>query len=72
MQKKKSLIGLGISGFLGVTGAIGGLVTCNGTSIVYGISSIANVFSAIAHTSNLVVANNIIDQLQKTIESKKS
>ena len=67
-QKKKSLIGLGFSGILGVTGAIGGIVTFNGTSIVYGISSIANIFSAIAHTSNLVMANKIIDQLKKTMD----
>lgn len=67
-QKKKSLIGLGLSGILGVTGAIGGIVTFNGTSIVYGISSVANIFSAIAHTSNLVMANKIIDQLQNTMD----
>lgn len=67
-QKKKSLIGLGVSGFLGVTGAIGGLITFNGTSIVYGISSVANIFSAIAHTSNLIMAKNIIGQLKKTLD----
>lgn len=67
-QKNKSLIGLGISGILGVTGAIGGIVTFNGASIVYGISSVANIFSAIAHTSSLVMANDIIDQLKKTMD----
>ena len=65
-QKTKSFVGLALSGVLGVTGAIGGIVTCNATSFVYGASSIANIFSAIAHTSNIVMANDIIDQLNKT------
>lgn len=74
-QKNKAIFGLISSGVLGVFGVVGSIVTFNGVSLIYGISSCANVFSAIAHTSNIVMTNKIIDRynevLTQAIEEEK-
>ena len=74
-QKNKSIIGLVTSGVLGVFGVVGSIVTFNGVSLVYGISSCANVLSAIGHTTNIVMANKIIngfnEVLDRAIEEEK-
>lgn len=67
-QKNKSIAGLIASGFLGVFGVAGSIITCNGVSLVYGISSVANLFSAISHTTNIVMANKIIDGFNEVLD----
>ena len=67
-QKKKSIAGLACSIGLGAFGIIGGIVTANGASIAYGISTAANVVSGICHTSNIVMSSKIIDQLSQILE----
>lgn len=74
-QKNESIFGLIASGALGVFGVAGSIITVNGVSLVYGISSIANLFSAIGHTTNIVMANKLIDGfnevLDRAIEEEK-
>ena len=67
-QKNKSIAGLITSAALGVFGVAGSIITCNGVSLVYGISSVANVFSAISHTTNIVMANKIIDGFNEILD----
>lgn len=74
-QKNKSIVGLIASGLLGVFGVAGSIITFNGVSLVYGISSCVNLISAITHTTNIVMATKIIDGfkdvLEKAIEEEK-
>ena len=43
-QKTKAKASLATSIALGVFGVVGGVLTCNVTSAIYGISSVANVY----------------------------
>ena len=67
-QKKKSIAGLAASIGLGAFGIIGGIISCNAVSVVYGISSVANVASGVAHTANIVMSSKIIDQLNQVLD----
>ena len=67
-QKNKSITGLVASAALGVFGVAGSIITCNVASLVYGISSFTNLCSAITHTSNIVMANKIIDGFNEVLD----
>ena len=67
-QKKKAIAGLATSIGLGAFGIIGGIVSCNGVSVVYGISTIANIASGTAHTANIVMSSKIINQLNQILD----
>ena len=54
--------------FLGVCGAVGGAVTSNWTSVMYGISTIANVISAISSGSNYIMSKEIVKQLNALLK----
>ena len=64
-QRKKSIAGLVASIGLGAFGIIGGIISCNAVSVVYGISTAANVASGAAHTANIVMSSKIIDKLNE-------
>ena len=74
-QKNKSIAGLAGSIGLGIFGIVGGIVTANGTSVIYGVSTVANTVSAIAHTSNIVMSSKLIkefnDVLNKAYEEEQ-
>ena len=74
-QKNKSIIGIVTSGVLGAFGIVGSVITYNGVSLVYGISTLANVISAIGHASNLCMSIKIIEGfnnvLNKAMEEEK-
>lgn len=74
-QKNKAIAGLVGSIGLGIFGVVGGIVTANGTSVIYGVSSVANAASAIAHTSNIVMSSKLIkefnDVLTKAYEEEQ-
>lgn len=67
-QKKKSMIGLATSIGFGAFGIIGGIVSCNAVSTVYGISTFANIVSGAAHTTSIVMSSKIIDQLNQILD----
>ena len=74
-QKNKAIAGIVGSIGLGIFGVVGGIVTANGTSVIYGVSSVANAASAIAHTTNLVMSSKLIkefnDVLAKAYEEEE-
>jgi archaellum component FlaC len=65
--KEKSILGLIGSGILGITGITGGILVRNGNSIVYGISAVSNLFSAICHSSSFFKSAKIIEELGKVV-----
>ena len=67
-QRKKSIAGLAASIGLGAFGIIGGIISCNAVSVVYGISSAANIVSGAAHTANIVMSSKIIGQLKDILD----
>lgn len=67
-QKNKSIAGLIASGALGVFGVAGSIITANGVSLTYGISSVVNLLSAIGHTTNIVMANKLIDGFNEILD----
>ena len=67
-QKKKSIGGLAASIGLGAFGIIGGIISCNGVSVMYGISTAMNIASGAAHTANIVMSSKILDQLNQVLD----
>lgn len=67
-QRKKSIGGLAVSLGLGTFGIIGGIISCNGVSLLYGISSVVNIASGAAHTANIAMSSKIIDQLNQVLD----
>jgi len=67
-QKKKSIGGLAASIGLGAFGIIGGIISCNGVSVMYGISTAMNIASGVAHTTNIVMSSKIISQLNQILD----
>ena len=67
-QKKKAVAGLAVSIGLGAFGIIGGIISCNGVSVAYGISTVANITSGVCHTTNIVLSSKIIDQLNQVLD----
>ena len=53
---------------LGVFGAIGGITTCNGTAVIYGISTVANVISAVSSGTNIIMSEKILKTLRDLLE----
>ena len=67
-QRKKSIAGLAVSIGLGAAGVIGGIISCNAVSIVYGASTVANVASGAIHTADIVMSSKIIGQLKDILD----
>lgn len=67
-RKSKSVGGLAASIGLGTLSIIGGLSTGNALSISYGLSTIANFFSAGIHIANIETSANIIKELKKILD----
>ena len=67
-QKTKAKASLATSIALGVFGVVGGVLTCNVTSAIYGISSVANVISACTNGANIHMSNEIIKGLNEVLE----
>ena len=67
-QRKKSIAGLVVSIGLGAAGVIGGIISCNAVSIVYGASTVANVASGAIHTADIVMSSKIIGQLKDILD----
>ena len=67
-QQKKAKTQFVSSLILGVFGAVGGAVTCNGASVMYGISTVANVISAISSGTNYIMSKEIYQQLNILME----
>ena len=67
-QRKKSIGGLAASIGLGAFGIIGGIISCNGVSVMYGISTAMNIASGAAHTANIVMSSKILDQLNQVLD----
>lgn len=67
-QKKKSIGGLAASIGLGAFGIIGGIISCNAVSVVYGISTAMNIASGAAHTANIVMSSKILSQLNQVLD----
>ena len=53
---------------LGATGLVGGFYTCNGTAVMYGISSIANIISSISSGSNYLMSKKIVKGLDELLK----
>ena len=53
---------------MGVFGVVGGVLTCNVTSAIYGISSVSNVISACTNGANIHMSNEIIKGLNEVLE----
>jgi predicted transcriptional regulator len=70
-RKNSSTLGLGISGVLGAVGIAGAILTSNGFALTYGISSIANLFSAIGHSTNIIWSIKIIEGYRKVLEEAR-
>ena len=70
-RKNKSIAGLVYSGVLGIFGIAGAIITNNGTSLVYGISSLANLFSTIAHSTNIVWSIEMIERYYKLLKEAR-
>ncbi len=67
-QQKKAKTQFVSSLILGVFGAVGGAVTFNGASVMYGISTVANVISAISSGTNYIMSKEIVKQLNILME----
>ena len=67
-QRKKSIAGLAVSIGLGAAGVIGGIISCNAVSVVYGVSTVFNVSSAALHTADIVMSSKIIGQLKDVLD----
>jgi len=67
-QQKKAMTQFVSSLILGAFGAVGGAVTCNGASVMYGISTVANVISAISSATNYIMSKEIYQQLNILME----
>ena len=67
-QKTKTKTSLATSIALGVFGVVGGVLTCNVTSDIYGISSVANAISACTNGANIHMSNEIIKRLNEVLE----
>ena len=67
-QKTKAKDSLATSITLGVFGVVGGVLTCNVTSAIYGISSVANVISACTNGASIHMSNEIIKGLNEVLE----
>ena len=67
-QKTKTKASLAASIALGVFGVVGGVLTCNVTSDIYGISSVANAISACTNGANIHMSNEIIKGLNEVLE----
>lgn len=67
-QKTKAKASLATSIVLGTVGVVGGVLTCNGTSILYGISSVANVISACTNGANICMSNTIVKGLNEVLK----
>ena len=70
-RKNKSIAGLVYSGVLGIFGIAGAILTKNGTSLAYGISSLANLFSTIAHSTNIVWSIEMIERYYKLLKEAR-
>ena len=66
-QKNASKKGLIVSGALGIASTIGGLVTCNVPSLIYGVSSISSVVSGYFSATNILNSNIIIKELENIL-----
>lgn len=66
-QRKKSIVGLAASIGLGAFGIIGGIISCNAVSAVYGFSTAVNVVSGALHTTDIVMSSKIIDKLNEIL-----
>jgi hypothetical protein len=62
-QQKKAAASLVGSVALGTFGFVGGIMTSNGTAVMYGISSIANIISGINNGVNIYMSKDIVKQL---------
>ena len=67
-QQKKAKVSLGTSIALGAFGVVGGIITCNGASVMYGISTVANVISAAANGANIILSKEIVKGLNDVLE----
>ena len=72
VQQEKATSGLIASIVLGTFGIVGGLVTSNGRAVVYGISSIANIISAVTSGANLLKSKDIIKDLNILLDEAKN
>ena len=70
-RKNKSIAGLVYSGVLGIFGIAGAILTNNETSLLYGISSLANLFSTIAHSTNIVWSIEMIERYYKLLKEAR-
>ena len=53
---------------LGATGLVGGIYTCNGTAVMYGISTVANIISTVSSGSNYLMSKKIVKGLNELLE----
>ena len=67
-QQKKAKAGLATSIALGAFGVVGGIITSNATSVVYGISSVANVISAVTNGKNIYMSKEIVKGLNEVLQ----
>ena len=67
-QQTKAKASLATSVVLGAFGAVGGIVTCNGTAVMYGISTVANVLSATLNGANIIISKDIVKKLNDILE----
>lgn len=70
-RKNKSISGLVYSGALGLFGIAGAILTTNGTSLVYGISSLANLLSGIGHSLNISMSIEMIEKYRKVLNEAR-
>lgn len=56
------------SGLLVASSSIGAIATSGPTAIFYGVSSLANVFSAVVNAKEIALKIEIIEELNKVIE----
>ena len=66
-QKNASKKSLFVSGVLGITSTIGGLVTCNVPSLIYGVNSISSIVSGYFSITKILNANIIIKELENIL-----
>ena len=67
-QQKKAKASLASSIALGAFGVVGSILTCNGTSLMYGISTVANAISAVSNGVNIIWSQDIIKKLNDILE----
>ena len=53
---------------LGAAGVIGGIISCNIVSVVYGISTVTKITSAAIHKADIVISSKIIGQLKDVLD----